>query len=219
MRPVGILGGMGPEATLVLMRKVLDAVAAADDSDHVPLIVHQNPQVPSRIAHLVDGTGADPAPVLAGMARALAAAGAEALAMPCNTAHAYRAAILKAIDLPFLDMVTLTAEAIPPGSTVGLLASPATRKAGVFDAAFAARGIEARHPDPDAALALVRAVKRGEGAPDDLATLADALGAVDRHVVACTEFSLLAHGLGGRPRTDALDCLTAAIVAFARESA
>ena len=62
MRRVGILGGMGPEATILLMQKVLAAVPARDDADHVPLIVHQNPAVPSRIAHLIEGTGATPAP-------------------------------------------------------------------------------------------------------------------------------------------------------------
>ena len=70
MRPVGILGGMGPEATILLMQKCLALVTASardtvDDADHIPLIVHQNPQVPSRIARLIDGHGPDPAPVLA----------------------------------------------------------------------------------------------------------------------------------------------------------
>ncbi len=86
-RTVGILGGMGPEATVLLMQKVIAAVPARDDSDHVPLIVDQNSQVPSRIRRLIEGVGEDPAPVLAAMARRLEAAGAEALAMPCNTAH------------------------------------------------------------------------------------------------------------------------------------
>ena len=72
MRLVGILGGMGPEATVLLMQKVIDRRAGGGDAGHVPLLVHQNPQVPSRIAALIDGTGESPAPVLADMARALA---------------------------------------------------------------------------------------------------------------------------------------------------
>ncbi len=109
MRRVGILGGMGPEATILLMQKVLATVASADDAGHVPLIVDQNPQVPSRIRHLIEGTGEDPGPVLADMARRLVAGGAQALAMPCNTAHHYAAAIRAAVDVPFLDMVELSA--------------------------------------------------------------------------------------------------------------
>ncbi|MDK2775377.1 MAG: aspartate racemase, partial [Tabrizicola sp.] len=71
MRRVGILGGMGPQATILLMQKVVDGIAAADDADHVPLLVDQNPQVPSRIRHLIESTGDDPGPVLVGMARRL----------------------------------------------------------------------------------------------------------------------------------------------------
>ncbi|MEH6740448.1 MAG: aspartate/glutamate racemase family protein, partial [Sulfitobacter sp.] len=88
-RTIGVLGGMGPEATILLQRKVLDAVLARDDSDHIPLVIDMNPRVPSRIAHLLEGTGEDPGPILAAMAERLQNAGCAALAMPCNTAHHY----------------------------------------------------------------------------------------------------------------------------------
>ena len=220
MRTVGILGGMGPEATLLLMSRVIAAVRADDDADHIPLIVHQNPGVPSRIRHLIDRSGPDPAPVLAAMARDLQAAGAQALAMPCNTAHAYAAAVREATPLPLLDMIAATAAALPQGTRVGMLASPAVRIAGVFAAPFAARGIVPVWPADEApALALIRRVKAGDAGPAayvDLARLADALAGVDHLLVACTEMSLLTQGLVGRSCTDSLDCLVAKIVAFAR---
>ena len=87
MRRVGILGGMGPEATVLLMQKLLRAVPATDDADHIPLIVDQNPQVPSRIRYLLEGQGENPGPVLARMAANLQRAGAQAIAIACNTAH------------------------------------------------------------------------------------------------------------------------------------
>src|SRR6056297_3976908 len=170
MKTVGILGGMGPEATILLMQKVMAAVPARDDADHVPLLVHQNPQVPSRIKALIEGTGEDPAPTLARMARDLAAGGAQALAMPCNTAHHYAPAVRAATDLPFLDMLDLTAAhlAARGARRVGMLASPATRRAGVFDAPLAAAGLEAVHPGDGGAglLAIIRAVKRGQEADE-----------------------------------------------------
>ena len=222
MIPVGILGGMGPEATILLMQKVLAAVPARDDADHVPLIVHQNPQVPSRIKALIEGQGADPAPVLQRMARDLQAAGARALAMPCNTAHHYAPAIRAACGLPFLDMVELTAARLADqgAQRIGLLASPAVRLTGVFDAAFAARGLTACYPADDAPiLSLIRAVKSGDttGAPA-LAKAADALleAGCDRALIACTELSLLTPGLpAGLPWTDSLDCLVDAVVRMA----
>ncbi|MEI4233176.1 aspartate/glutamate racemase family protein [Roseovarius sp. D22-M7] len=225
MRTVGILGGMGPEATILLMQKVMAAVPARDDADHVPLIVHQNSQVPSRIAALIEGTGPDPGPVLAGMARDLAAAGADALAMPCNTAHHYAPAIRAATDLTFLDMVDLTAAALSAAGArrVGLLASPATRLARVFDAPFGAHGLEpVILPDDAALLELIRAVKSGEPSTrlaPRLAVEADALieAGADHLLVACTELSLVRNALPERvPSTDSLDVLTEAIVSFSR---
>ncbi|MDP9089258.1 MAG: aspartate/glutamate racemase family protein, partial [Pseudomonadota bacterium] len=63
-RIVGIIGGMGPEATVDLMRRVVAKTPARDDQDHIHLIVESNPKIPSRIAHLIRKTGADPTPEL-----------------------------------------------------------------------------------------------------------------------------------------------------------
>lgn len=219
MKTIGIIGGMGPEATILLMQRVMAAVRARDDADHVPLIVHQNPAVPSRIRRLIDGQGDDPGPVLARMARDLAQAGAMALAMPCNTAHAYAPQIIAATDLPFLDMRAATVAALPRGR-IGMLASPALRITGAFDGHFRAAGLEPVWPDDDApVLSLIRAVKAGNTgqiAHAAMATLAaQAARRSDHLLIACTELSLLTGGISA-PRTDSLDCLVAAIVAFAK---
>jgi aspartate racemase len=215
MRTVGILGGMGPEATVLLMRRLLQAVHVRDDADHIPLIVHQNPAVPSRIRRLIEGTGEDPGPVLEQMARDLQAAGAEALAMPCNTAHAYAPQIMAATPLPFLDMRTATVAALPKGR-VAMLASPAVRITGAFDAAFADAGITPVWPaDEEPVLALIRRVKTGDTGPEAHEAMATLAGAAEGHVlVACTELSLLTGALR-QPFTDSLDCLVAAIRDFA----
>ena len=225
MRPVGILGGMGPEATILLMQKVLAAVPARDDADHVPLIVHQNPQVPSRIAALIEGQGADPGPVLAQMAQDLQDAGAQALAMPCNTAHHYAPGVASATELPFLNMINLTAAALHAQGArrVGMLASPATRKVGVFDTAFAAHGLELVWMEDDQPLlALIRMVKSGASS-DETGPLMQAHAeqlrtqGADYLLVACTELSLLTNFLPeGLAWTDSLDCLTHSIVEFAK---
>ena len=102
---IGIIGGMGPEATVDLMRRVIAATPAGDDGDHIHMIVDNNPKIPSRIATLIDGNGIDPAPELIRMARGLEAAGATVLAIPCNTAHAYADQIAASVAIPLLDMV------------------------------------------------------------------------------------------------------------------
>jgi aspartate racemase len=210
MRTVGILGGMGPEATVLLMQKIIAAVPARDDADHIPLIVDQNSQVPSRIARLIEGTGADPAPVLVAMAKRLEGAGAMALAMPCNTAHHYASDIRAAVNIPFLDMVAASARAALAvaglGGKVGLLASPAVAKVGLFDGALAALGLEVVHPDDGAALQAASGALLAKGAKVQL--------------IACTEFSLIADAVApGARAIDTLDVLVNEIVGFARASA
>lgn len=219
MKTVGILGGMGPEATVLLMARVLAAVDARDDFDHIPLIVHQNPAVPSRISRLIDGVGDDPGPVLAGMAQGLMAAGAQAIAMPCNTAHAYAPQIIAATPLPFLDMRQATVAALPKGR-IGMLASPAVRITGVFDAALLAAGRVPVWPlDEAPVLALIRRVKAGDSGAAAVAEMARLAGRLaqdcDHLLIACTELSLLTGAVQG-PFTDSLDCLVSAICAFAR---
>jgi aspartate racemase len=216
MRTVGILGGMGPEATVLLMQRLLQVVDAHDDADHIPLIVHQNPGVPSRIRRLIEGVGEDPGPVLAQMARDLQAAGAQALAMPCNTAHAYAPQITDATPLPFVDMRAATVATLPKGK-IAMLASPAVRITGAFDEHFVGAGITPVWPaDEGPVLALIRRVKMGDTGPEAHAAMAALVEVAEAHVlVACTELSLLTKSLQV-PFTDSLDCLVGAIRDFAK---
>lgn len=232
MHRVGILGGMGPEATILIMQKVLAAVDAADDADHIPLIVDQNPQVPSRIQRLIEGTGTDPGPVLADMARRLVAGGAEALAMPCNTAHHYAPAIRAAVYVPFLDMVQLSvayaATFCETNQTVGILASPAVRQVGLFDTALTKHGLSGLYASDEAAMLTgIRQIKAEGPCPTARQTLKAASNDLLRRgagvqLVACTEFSLIADSIastteptGALQVIDTLDVLVGAIRDFA----
>lgn len=225
--PIGILGGMGPEATILLQRKLVEAVPASDDRDHIPLLIDMNPQVPSRIVHLIDGTGEDPGPVLAAMARRLQAAGAVALAMPCNTAHYYAAAITDAATIPLLNMVELAvdraARMIGPGGCVGMLASPALRRVGLFDTAFQARGMSVVWPaDEGKMLAAIRRIKAGDSYNEARQTLntvsAELIGAgADMQLIACSEFSIIADSVAADViAVDTIDLLVDAIIAFSQ---
>ena len=221
---VGVLGGMGPAATIDLMRRVMEATAATDDADHIHLLVDQNPKVPSRIDALINGTGPSPLAELVRMARRLEGAGATMLAIACNTAHAYAGDIAAAVNIPLLDMVALTTEAIAQQALrrrrVGMLASTAVLQLGIYESAFKAFGIETCCPQsqPDV-MRIIKAVK-AEGATarlrDELNAVARELiarGDVDLLAIACTELSLLVDGLDADwARIDALDVLVSTIV-------
>ena len=46
MRKIGVLGGMGPEATILFQRRLVKVVPAKEDQDHIPLLIDMNTQVP-----------------------------------------------------------------------------------------------------------------------------------------------------------------------------
>lgn len=225
LNTIGILGGMGPEATILLQRKLVEAIPADDDSDHIPLLVDMNPQVPSRIANLIEGTGDDPAPVLADMARRLQKAGARALAMPCNTAHHFAGAITQAVDIPLLSMVDLAADhaahMLGEGGRVGMLASPAVKHTQLFEGALGARGIKVIWPaQDDLMLGAIRSIKAqgpSDAARKTLRKASEELKAAgaDLQFVACSEFSIIVDSVASDAQAvDTIDLLVNAIVAF-----
>ena len=224
-RTIGVLGGMGPEATILLQRKVMQAVHARDDHDHIPLLIDMNPQVPSRIAHLIEGTGENPGPTLGAMARRLQDAGCAALAMPCNTAHYYAHAITDAVQIPLLNMIDLAAkhaaQQIGNGGTVGILASPAVRQTGLFERALEVYGITVIWPNHDAAMLMaIRQIKAHGPVPaarDALNNASSELAAAGARMqfIACSEFSLIADSVAQNVHAlDTVDLLARSIVEF-----
>ena len=224
---VGVIGGMGPEATVDFMHRLVARTPARDDADHLHVLVDNNPKIPSRIAALIDGTGEDPAPMLCDMARGLQAQGADFLVMPCNTAHYYLPAIARSVSIPVLDMVQLAIQklAVLSASRVGMLASPAVRKVGLYKARMAQAGLQAlfaEAQDEDVLLAIIKAVKAGrlnDSHRQDYGRVAGHLldSGADTLLVACTEFSVI----GPPPDVaasvvDALDVLVDATITTAR---
>jgi aspartate racemase len=225
---VGIIGGMGPEATVDLMRRIILATPARDDADHIHVLADNNPAVPSRIKALIEKTGPSPLPELVRMAKGLASSGATMLAMPCNTAHYYAGDIAAAVTIPFLDMIVLTADRVvkmvPPKATIGMLASTAVIDIGLYERALHRHGLEIKTPDrQDDVMAIIRAVKAGDTGTaqrEDLSDIADELmqAGADIVLVACTELSILTDSITKTvPVVDALTVLAEEIVARARE--
>lgn len=201
-KTAGILGGMGPEATIDLMRRILAATEAQDDADHVRCIVDNNPKIPSRIKALIEKTGESPAPCLADMARGLEAWGADFLCIPCNTAHHYYPDVQKAVRIPVLNMIELAAQAaarLAPGGLVGIAASPAVRLTALYDGPCAARGLRVLYADAaneESLLRVIRQVKAGDTGAEVSAAFARSLRhlaerGADVLVVACTELGIL----------------------------
>lgn len=155
---IGVLGGMGPLATADFFMKVLSQTPATGDAGHVPLLIQSDPRIAPRPAAILSG-GRSPLPeLLAGRDR-LIAAGALALAMPCNTAHFWYADLTKDCRVPFLSIVDASVDELlalaDPGSTIGIIATRATLAARIFEPALARAGYTAAAPDDHEMDALV----------------------------------------------------------------
>jgi len=230
MEVLGVLGGMGPLATLDFMRKVLDATPAARDQDHVPMIVSCLPQIPDRTAAF-QGAGDSPLGAIVACGRRLTQAGADLIVMPCNTAHLWFDAVQAELQRPMLHLVDAALREVldiaGPGARLGLLATDATIASGLY--------INRRLPDAPAPQWLlptagemlaqvmpgIEAVKAGE-LDAGRARLADAARALrqrgaDVIVLGCTEIPLVLDAeVCGLPVVDATAALARQVVAWAR---
>ena len=132
---VGVVGGVGPSATVDFMDKIIQHTKAGRDQDHVRMVVEHNPQIPDRTANLVSG-GPDPTIPLYAACKRLEANGADLIAIPCNTAHAFVGRFQHYLSIPIVNMLVETVETIkqqcPDASVVGLLATDGTLQSRVY---------------------------------------------------------------------------------------
>lgn len=225
---VGVIGGLGPEATLDFYAKVLALTPAARDQDHLHLIIDSNPGVPNR-NEAVAGTGPSPGPILAEMAVRLERAGADFLVMACNAAHAFQGEITAAVSVPFVSIieetVTATLGRSPNLERVGVLASSGCLDAKLYQNAFAQHGVKVFVPEGterETFMSLLYRVKAGDKGAEvrkTMCALADSLigWGAEAIVAGCTEVPLV---LGGqdlpRPFIDSSAVLAERTVRYAR---
>jgi len=194
----GVIGGMGPDATVDFMARVIQATPGSIDQDHVRLLVDQNPKVPNRQAAQA-GRGENPGPSMAAMAKGLEQAGADFLVMPCNTAHAFAEPVRSAVSIPLVSIIDVTVDACRQYEDIGILTTPGCLDAGLYQDALSRARIAAVLPTDDEVaelMSLVAAIKggdRSEPIARGMQPLAAAL--VDRGaqaiIAGCTEIPLV----------------------------
>lgn len=193
MKILGVIGGMGPAATVAFLARLQALTPAGDDADHIRVVMDLNPQVPDRNTRPGEAEAE-----LGRMSGRLRDMGAEVLAMPCNTAHA-QAAGIRAAGLPFIDMINETVGAVRAtgASRIGVLATPGGER--LYGPTLLAAGLEPvllEGPDRDAFMALIYGVKAGDtgnAARSGMRALAALLTArrAEALVAGCTEVPLL----------------------------
>jgi aspartate racemase len=158
---VGILGGMGSEATVDLFAKIVRATPVSKDQDHLRIIIDNNPRIPDRQQAILEG-GPSPAPMLIETAKNLVAAGADFIVVPCNTAHYWIEDIRGAVTIPVVNMIEETAKEIsrsyPTVKSVGIMAASGILKAGLYQKQLSGMGIKAISPRDDDQARLMDAI-------------------------------------------------------------
>ncbi len=203
----GVLGGMGPGATIDFMSKVLSLTPAESDQDHVRMLVNHNPAVPDRQVDTATQRSAVQQ-ALAEMAQGLESAGADFLVMPCNTAHGFLDLALEKVSIPFVNIVAESVQSIreeePEAASVGILATDACLKADLYQAAIHDAGMSVLLPsaiEQANVMKLVFRIKRGDLGGDvahEMINLANSLiqRGADVLIAGCTEIPLVISSQG-----------------------
>lgn len=202
---LGVLGGVGPAATVDFMRKIVRLTQAARDQDHIKVVVEQNPQIPDRTANLV-GDGDDPTIALLATCQRLEADGADAVAIPCNTAHAYVRRIQRHLGIPIVNMLSEVVAHVraqmPDVCRLGLLATSGTVASGVYREVVEPAGMRLLEPDAALQAQVMQAIygARGVKAGHTSGECSDHLAAAIEHlhrrgaqavILGCTELPLI----------------------------
>ncbi len=190
---LGVLGGMGPAATLEFLTNLQAFTPAKGDSDHIRVLMDLNPKVPDR-----NMTGSAAGVVLAEMAGALAGAGAQVLAMPCNTAHTHADLIQRASGLPLIDLIGEGAKAARQSGArrVGVLGTKGAMRLYREYLAAQALGLVSLEPErQEEFMVTIYKIKAGDVGPavrKEMAGFAQDLigGGAEAIIAGCTEAPL-----------------------------
>ncbi len=202
MKRLGIIGGMGPLATIDLFQKIVELTDATKDQEHIPIIIDNYPQIEDRTAHILHGAES-PEAKLVESAKRLQAAGVDALIMPCNTAHYFAKAIEEAVDIPLIHIVECTVNAIrrdyPNAKKIAVAATAGTKASKVYESVVVREKLDVLDIPESVEEALMDAIYKGvkagkteefahkyQYAIDEL----EALGA-DVIIAGCTELPIL----------------------------
>lgn len=164
---VGMIGGLGPAATVDLYDKIVKFSHAVTDQEHMKLVVEQNPQIPDRTKCLLEG-GEDPTLALYNCAKRLQDDGCDCLIVPCNTAHAFVPYLERHLEIPFINIQQTTMDEIKAKfgvkARVGLLATAGTVQTGIYSKKAEAMGIAMFAPDAENEKLVMNAIYGPQGA-------------------------------------------------------
>ena len=202
---LGILGGMGPAATVDLYGKIVAMTEASCDAEHIRTIIDSNTQIPDRTAAILSG-GTNPVPAMESALENLKKCGAEVVIIPCNTAHYFLPALQQKAEqeragIRFLSMIEATAGACADlnPKTAAILATKGTLESGIYQKSLDAHGVTYIVPDHEGRDVLMDVIYNGVKAGAEpgqylpgFRKLLERMGTqgADYFILACTELPI-----------------------------
>ncbi|MEB2301904.1 amino acid racemase [Lysinibacillus xylanilyticus] len=197
---LGIIGGVGPLATMFIGEMIVRRTKATKDQEHLHTIIDNDTNIPDRTAFILDSTKENPVPVIVEDAKKLASVGADMIAIPCNTAHTFYDEIAEGSPVPVLHMIRETAKRASDlgAERVGILATTGTLTSRMYQDALEEFGITPVVPDDvmkEKVMSIIYDyVKAGKDVSrEDWQPIEEAMLALncDRIVLGCTELSIV----------------------------
>lgn len=206
---VGILGGMGPFATVEFFRQILLYTPAKKEWEHLRILIDNNVKIPSRTRALLYNE-ASPVPKMIESINLLASIGADFVAVPCNQAHYFYKEVTPFIEIPWLNMIDITAKAVSilAKSRPLILGGYVTVKKRVYDE-YIPGAKYLSEPENGVVIDAIEEIKLTSGLSVESAkrledTVSKREREIDCVVLACTEFSIVFSNksMGGLPTVD-----------------
>lgn len=203
---VGVIGGVGPMATVYYMQRVIEMTKAGCDQEHINMLVFNDCDIPDRTAFITEKSPDNPLPVMVEDVKRLEAAGCEFVVIPCNTAHYFYDELEQAVEIPVVNIVEETiryAKArVQDLSCVGIMATTGTIVTGTYQKYAERAGLSFAVPDENEQNLLMQiiydGVKAGKPVPRaDFDRVANHLRAKGAQclILGCTELSVLKRDL------------------------
>ena len=224
-KTLGILGGLGPMATVYFYELLVKHTSADRDQDHIDVIISGRATTPDRTAFILGKSSESPLPVMAEELRLLEKAGADIIVMPCNTAHYFYDELARRSRVPMLDIIheTLSSCASLGMKTIGLLATEGTISSGLYERRAEPLGLKVVVPSENDRAEINEQIygRIKKNLPPDADRVRDVSeklirSGCDTVVLGCTELSLLRRDVlsGDRRFTDSMESLArSAIIA------
>ena len=199
-KALGILGGLGPMASVYFYELITKHTRASCDQDHLDVIVLSGAGTPDRTSYITGKSDESPLDAMIKGVRTLYKAGAELIAVPCNTAQYFYEELSRAVPIEVMNIVRETAEHAKKKGAVklGVLATDGTLVAGSYKHECDRLGMEYVIPSEDGQKTLMdiiyKSIKKSSAPDVDtfnriVKDLTDR--GCDHIILGCTELSLI----------------------------